>query len=83
MKKDCGIPPQKVQVDGGMTSNQLLMQLQSDLIGLDVIKPEMAESTALVRELKCLNCKNALSIHIFHFERVRPWLPAELLVNGT
>ncbi|KAG4065728.1 hypothetical protein HA402_012406 [Bradysia odoriphaga] len=47
MKKDCGIPPQKVQVDGGMTSNQLLMQLQSDLIGLDVIKPEMAESTAL------------------------------------
>ncbi len=49
MKKDCGIPPQKVQVDGGMTSNKLLMQLQSDLIGLDVIKPEMAESTALVR----------------------------------
>lgn len=48
MKKDCGIPPQRVQVDGGMTSNKLLMQLQSDLIGLDVIKPEMAESTALV-----------------------------------
>lgn len=48
MKKDCGIPPQNVQVDGGMTSNKLLMQLQSDLIGLDVIKPDMAESTALV-----------------------------------
>lgn len=57
MKKDCGIPPQKVQVDGGMTSNKLLMQLQSDLIGLDVIKPEMAESTALVCTSKqCIKC---------------------------
>lgn len=51
MRKDCGISPQTVQVDGGMTSNKLLMQLQSDLTGLDVIKPEMAELTALVSTL--------------------------------
>lgn len=36
-----------MQVDGGMTANALLMQLQSDLTGVTVSKPEMAESTAL------------------------------------
>uniref|UniRef100_A0A1L8E1W7 Probable glycerol kinase n=1 Tax=Nyssomyia neivai TaxID=330878 RepID=A0A1L8E1W7_9DIPT len=47
MNKDCGIPLQKLRVDGGMTENKLLMQLQSDLIGLEIIKPRMAETTAL------------------------------------
>lgn len=35
------------QVDGGMTANNLLMQLQSSLAGVDVVRPDMAESTAL------------------------------------
>ncbi|GAB0097048.1 Glycerol kinase [Sergentomyia squamirostris] len=47
MNNDCGIPLQKLRVDGGMTENRLLMQLQSDLIGLEIIKPRMAETTAL------------------------------------
>ncbi|XP_055701543.1 glycerol kinase [Phlebotomus papatasi] len=47
MNSDCGIPLQKLRVDGGMTENRLLMQLQSDLIGLEIIKPKMAETTAL------------------------------------
>lgn len=47
MAKDCGIPLQRLQVDGGMTANDLLMQLQSDLIGLSVQRPAMAEATAL------------------------------------
>lgn len=47
MNKDCGIPLQSLQVDGGMTENGLLMQTQSDLIGLKIIKPKMAETTAL------------------------------------
>lgn len=38
MNKDCGIPLEKLQVDGGMTSNNLLMQLQADLIGISVSK---------------------------------------------
>lgn len=48
MNKDCGIPLLKLRVDGGMTGNDLLMQEQADLIGIDVIKPSMAETTALV-----------------------------------
>lgn len=48
MNKDCGIPLLKLRVDGGMTGNDLLMQEQADLIGIEVIKPSMAETTALV-----------------------------------
>lgn len=47
MSKDCGIPLQSLRVDGGMTENNLLMQTQADLIGLKIIKPKMAETTAL------------------------------------
>lgn len=36
MHKDCGIPLTKLQVDGGMTCNNLLMQLQADLVGIPV-----------------------------------------------
>jgi len=37
----------KLQVDGGMTKNKLLMQLQADILGCTVVKPEMPETTAL------------------------------------
>lgn len=47
MNLDCGIPLLTLQVDGGMTENNLLMQWQSDLIGIDVIRPQMAETTSL------------------------------------
>lgn len=36
MNKDCGIPLTKLQVDGGMTANNLLMQLQADLSGVPI-----------------------------------------------
>ncbi|XP_057901374.1 glycerol kinase isoform X3 [Melospiza georgiana] len=47
MNKDCGIPLNQLQVDGGMTSNKILMQLQSDILCIPVVKPSMAETTAL------------------------------------
>jgi len=47
MNKDCGIPLSKLQVDGGMTKNNLLMQLQADLCGTPVVRPHMAETSAL------------------------------------
>ncbi|XP_054147262.1 glycerol kinase isoform X3 [Melozone crissalis] len=47
MNKDCGIPLSQLQVDGGMTSNKILMQLQSDILCIPVVKPSMAETTAL------------------------------------
>ena len=36
MKEDCGIPLTTLQVDGGMTVNNLLMQLQADILGISV-----------------------------------------------
>lgn len=48
MTKDCNFRLVQLQVDGGMTANKLLLQLQSDLVGLEVICPKMAESSALV-----------------------------------
>jgi len=36
MNKDSGITVSSLKVDGGMTSNNLLMQLQADLVGIDV-----------------------------------------------
>ncbi|XP_050311790.1 glycerol kinase [Anthonomus grandis grandis] len=47
MNKDYGSHLTTLQVDGGMTANSLLMQLQADLAGVRVAKPSMAESTAL------------------------------------
>lgn len=37
----------ELKVDGGMVANNLLMQFQSDLLGVDVVRPEVAETTAL------------------------------------
>ena len=36
MNQDSGIPITSLQVDGGMTANNLLMQLQSDIVGIPV-----------------------------------------------
>lgn len=38
MQKDSGITLSKLQVDGGMTSNNILMQLQADIAGVPVGK---------------------------------------------
>ncbi|GIY68888.1 glycerol kinase [Caerostris extrusa] len=47
MKLDSGFPLEKLQVDGGMTSNKMLLQIQADLLGLPVVLPSMPETTAL------------------------------------
>jgi glycerol kinase len=47
MNKDCGIPLTKLLVDGGMTVNSYIMQLQADLCGIPVVRPLMTETTAL------------------------------------
>ncbi|CAH1107222.1 unnamed protein product [Psylliodes chrysocephalus] len=47
MNNDYGSTLSILQVDGGMTANPLLMQMQADLAGVTVQKPTMAESTAL------------------------------------
>uniref|UniRef100_UPI00398E33D9 glycerol kinase isoform X2 n=1 Tax=Pristiophorus japonicus TaxID=55135 RepID=UPI00398E33D9 len=47
MNKDAGINQTSLQVDGGMTTNKIMMQLQSDVLGIPVVKPALAETTAL------------------------------------
>ncbi|XP_075214795.1 glycerol kinase 3-like [Lycorma delicatula] len=47
MNKDCGIPLTRLLVDGGLTSNNFTMQMQADLCGIPVVRPIMAETTAL------------------------------------
>jgi len=47
MEKDAGLKIQELKVDGGATANNFLMQFQSDMLGIPLIKPRMAETTAL------------------------------------
>ncbi|KAH0949528.1 hypothetical protein HN011_011906 [Eciton burchellii] len=47
MMKDSATPLTILQVDGGMTINNLLMQLQADLTGINVVRADMIEVTAL------------------------------------
>lgn len=46
MQKDSGIELKKLQVDGGASANNFLMQFQADILGADVERPEVIESTA-------------------------------------
>ena len=47
MNADSGVPLTALKVDGGMVVNELLMQFQADLLGVPVIRPTVAETTAL------------------------------------
>ncbi|KAK4872391.1 hypothetical protein RN001_014420 [Aquatica leii] len=47
MALDCGYPLSKLLVDGGMTANNYLMQIQADYCGIPVVRPLMTETTAL------------------------------------
>jgi glycerol kinase len=47
MNKDSGVDLTELKVDGGMVQNETLMQFQSDILGVTVIRPVVAETTAL------------------------------------
>ncbi len=47
MVSDSGVHLSELRVDGGMTANTLLMQFQADILGVHVIRPRVAETTAL------------------------------------
>src|SRR2546423_1723592 len=47
MEADAGIRLKELRVDGGACLNNLLMQFQSDLLGVPVVRPKVAETTAL------------------------------------
>jgi glycerol kinase len=44
---DTGVPVTELKVDGGMVKNETLMQFQADILGIPVVRPLIAETTAL------------------------------------
>ena len=47
MERDADIKLAELRVDGGAASNNLLMQLQADMLGVPVVRPKVIETTAL------------------------------------
>lgn len=47
MEQDSGVGLKRLKVDGGACANNLLMQFQSDVLGCEIVRPEMIETTAL------------------------------------
>jgi glycerol kinase len=47
MSQDCGKELTELKVDGGMSRNNLLMQFQSDVLGVQCVRPTVLETTAL------------------------------------
>lgn len=47
MEKDSGVKLRALKVDGGMVFNELLMQFQADILNVPVVRPKVAETTAL------------------------------------
>lgn len=47
MESDSGLKLKQLRVDGGASLNNLLMQFQSDLLGVDVVRSKVSETTAL------------------------------------
>ena len=47
MAEDCGYSPESLRVDGGASANRFLLQFQADILGCEVIRPAVIETTAL------------------------------------
>jgi glycerol kinase len=47
MEADSGIRIDELRVDGGACANNLLMQFQADILGVDTVRPKISETTAL------------------------------------
>lgn len=57
MERDSGATVTRLRVDGGASANNFLMQFQSDILGCDVERPQVVETTALgAAYLAGLNC---------------------------
>jgi glycerol kinase len=47
MQADSGLPLAQLRVDGGASANGLLMQIQADVLGIEVVRPKNAEATVM------------------------------------
>jgi glycerol kinase len=68
MAGDCGVALKSLKVDGGMSVNELLMQFQSDLLGVPVVRPTITETTAL-------GAAYAAGLAVQNWSEARRWTP--------
>jgi len=47
VQTDTDVEFSELRVDGGMVENELLLQFQADILGIDVVRPQIAKTTAL------------------------------------
>ena len=47
LARDAGFPLRELRVDGGASGDNLVMQFQADILGVDVVRPSITETTAL------------------------------------
>ena len=47
MEQESGVKIARLKVDGGAARNDFLMQFQADILGVDVLRPQCVETTAL------------------------------------
>ncbi|KAJ8971722.1 hypothetical protein NQ317_000268 [Molorchus minor] len=73
---DCDFPLTKLLVDGGMTSNDYLMQMQADYCGIPVVRPTMLETTALGAAIAAGTAKG---IGVWEIENIEP-VPSDVFV---
>jgi len=77
MAKDSKTNLEVLRVDGGMTNSDVCMQLQSDILGISVERPEMRESTALGSAL----CAG-VALKLFGWDLSKPETLAKVNVAG-
>ncbi|KAL1124512.1 hypothetical protein AAG570_001138, partial [Ranatra chinensis] len=76
MSKDCGASLTRLLVDGGMTGNDYVMQLQADLCGIPVMRPLMTETTALGAAMAA---GSAQGIDVWDLKNVQP-VPSDIFL---
>jgi len=77
MQQDAGHALTTLRVDGGAATNDLLMQIQADLLGADIVRPAQVESTALgAARLAALGVGLELTPHATAPSVFHPRMPA-------
>ena len=79
MVADSGVELEVLRVDGGMVANELLMQLQADVLGVDVLRPVDIETTASGVAYAAgfgAGLWETIEVVVSHAEAAKTWAPA-------
>lgn len=76
-EKDSGVPLTSLNVDGGMTNSDVFCQIQADILGVEVSRPAMRETTALGSALLAGQAKG-----LFGWDITKPETLSKVNVSG-